>query len=295
MTHIRLCCEFGVALTRCTAKLRTAVLPQDALEAIMLAVTCCILAEKCRHVRMCKTHLLEFEFSGVDQVQRRSKPIESRSFHPRMAWKKGRPTNTKRVNDEEKKHCRDPRLDGLEDIDLDAGIGPALTDSGGSMHTWYNAAPRPPIMVPKTMERKVKGGSSSSLRSTRYLETSLPLVMTGSPLTKSELLSSSSPLRPSANLSGIAMADSFSCSTKAAFSLKEGSEDEYGIREFFCGSAITGGPMPLGETRGGRTEPEGGCFCSIQPSARSQSRQMRKFVRLMKQSTLIYDKIRKSL
>ncbi len=45
MAQLRLCfydSEFGAALTRCTAKLMTAVLPHDALEATMLAVTCCI-------------------------------------------------------------------------------------------------------------------------------------------------------------------------------------------------------------------------------------------------------------
>jgi hypothetical protein len=47
-----------------------------------------------------KTHLLEFEFSRVDEVQSRSKPFESRSFHPRTAWEKGRPKNTERVNNE---------------------------------------------------------------------------------------------------------------------------------------------------------------------------------------------------
>ena len=51
---LRLCyCsgELGAELTRCTEKLRTAVLPHDALEATMLAVTCYKLTEKCELIR----------------------------------------------------------------------------------------------------------------------------------------------------------------------------------------------------------------------------------------------------
>ena len=118
------------------------------------------------------------------------------------------------------------------------------------MHTWYSAAPRPPIMVPKKTERKVKGGSSSSLRSTRYLETSLPLVMTGSPLTK---IGPSSSLASDDDLSG-SNASSFSSSvvpTYAASSLWEVSVlDKTGVG---CSTAITGSPrgnqMLLGEAR----------------------------------------------
>ena len=89
---LRLCCcseELGAELTRCTEKLRTAVLPYDALEATMLAVTCYTLTEKCGLIRKRGTYFFDPELSGVDEVQSGSKPFASRSFYPRRSREEG--------------------------------------------------------------------------------------------------------------------------------------------------------------------------------------------------------------
>ena len=92
-------------LTRCTAKLRTDVLPYEALEAIIQAMTCWRFGHEtlvtCSWELIQKTHLLDFEFPRIDQVDSRTKPLESRPLYHMTLWQKGFPENSKCVNDQE--------------------------------------------------------------------------------------------------------------------------------------------------------------------------------------------------
>jgi len=91
--------------TRCTAKLRTDVLPYEALEAITLAVTCWKFGHAtsvtCSWGLIKKAYLLELEFSRIDQVESGTKPLESRPLYHMTLWQKGFPEDSKCVNDQE--------------------------------------------------------------------------------------------------------------------------------------------------------------------------------------------------
>ena len=83
------------------------MLPYEALEAIIQAMTCWefgheTLATCPRSWELIsKAHLLDLEFPRIDQVDSRTKPLESRPLYHVTLWQKDFPENAKRVNDQE--------------------------------------------------------------------------------------------------------------------------------------------------------------------------------------------------
>ena len=78
------------------------VLPHEALEAIIVAVTCWKLGHQtlvtCSWKLIQETYLLELKFSRIDQVESRTKPLESRPLYHMTLWQNGFPEYSKCVN-----------------------------------------------------------------------------------------------------------------------------------------------------------------------------------------------------
>ena len=67
-------------LTRCIAKLITAVLPCDAVDATSVAITCCSIVRRVSDFRPLVTYLLYSELARVYKLQEGTKLLKSSPF-----------------------------------------------------------------------------------------------------------------------------------------------------------------------------------------------------------------------